>query len=79
MLGKGAFPVYLFVLKKKGYFLLLGNGNWVFKILKKALMKEVGDMMVFSQIFSRSVAQNGRALSHWLRADGGSSPPGSAV
>lgn len=79
MLGKGAFPVQLFVLKKKGYFLLLGNGNWVFKILKKALMKEVGDMMVFSQIFSRSVAQNGRALSHWLRADGGSSPPGSAV
>lgn len=38
-----------------------------------------GDVLAFGQIFSRSVAQNGRALSHWLRADGGSSPPGSAI
>lgn len=37
------------------------------------------DTLAFGQIFSRSVAQNGRALSHWLRADGGSSPPGSVV
>ena len=39
----------------------------------------MGDTLAFNQIFSRSVAQNGRALSHWLRADGGSSPPGSVV
>lgn len=38
-----------------------------------------GDVLAFGQIFSRSVAQKGRALSHWLRADGGSSPPGSAI
>ena len=47
--------------------------------MEKALIKEMGDTLAFSQIFSRSVAQNGRALSHWLRADGGSSPPGSVV
>lgn len=65
MLGKGTSRVLtpIFIVEI-GYFLLLGSVIAYFKILKKALIKEMGDMSAFSQIFSRSVAQNGRALSH---------------